>query len=109
MKLAIMQPYFMPYVGYFQLINSVDQFVIYDKDGNEKTGWERTIIDTQEQSFHSLMNALSPNHEILNPIEYYVFPYWIDMEHLKKSKVIHFIGHEKPKEMFEIIDKNLKN
>ena len=91
------------------LLELFDFSGIYDKDGNEKTGWERTIIDTQEQSFHSLMNALSPNHEILNPIEYYVFPYWIDMEHLKKSKVIHFIGHEKPKEMFEIIDKNLKN
>ncbi|MFW5848070.1 MAG: WbqC family protein [bacterium] len=30
MKLAIMQPYFCPYIGYFQLINSVDKFVIYD-------------------------------------------------------------------------------
>ena len=30
MKLAIMQPYFMPYIGYFQLINAVDKFIIYD-------------------------------------------------------------------------------
>jgi hypothetical protein len=30
MKLAIMQPYFLPYIGYFQLINAVDKFVIYD-------------------------------------------------------------------------------
>jgi hypothetical protein len=30
MKLAIMQPYFSPYLGYFQLINSVDTFVVYD-------------------------------------------------------------------------------
>jgi hypothetical protein len=82
---------------------------IYNEDGSEKTGWERTTIDTQEQSFHSLMNALSPSHQILNPQEYYVFPYWVDMEYLMKSKVIHFIGHEKPKEMFEIIDKNLEN
>ena len=27
MKIAIMQPYFMPYIGYFQLINAVDKFV----------------------------------------------------------------------------------
>ncbi|MDB5160739.1 MAG: hypothetical protein JWO96_119, partial [Candidatus Saccharibacteria bacterium] len=25
-----MQPYFMPYIGYWQLINSVDSFVVYD-------------------------------------------------------------------------------
>jgi hypothetical protein len=39
MKLAIMQPYFMPYIGYFQLINSVDQFVIYDNIQYTKKGW----------------------------------------------------------------------
>jgi hypothetical protein len=91
------------------LINCFDFSGIYNEDGTEKTGWERTILDTQEQSFHSLMNALSPNHQLLTPEEYYVFPYWIDMEYLKKSKIIHFIGHKKPKEMFEIINKNLEN
>ena len=30
MKIAIMQPYFLPYIGYFQLINAVDKYVIYD-------------------------------------------------------------------------------
>jgi len=30
MKIAIMQPYFFPYIGYFQLINAADEFVIYD-------------------------------------------------------------------------------
>lgn len=30
MKIGIMQPYLFPYLGYFQLINAVDQFVIYD-------------------------------------------------------------------------------
>ena len=27
MRLAIMQPYILPYIGYFQLINAVDKFV----------------------------------------------------------------------------------
>lgn len=39
MKLAIMQPYFFPYIGYFQLINSVDVFVIYDDVNYIKKGW----------------------------------------------------------------------
>ncbi|MBS1516787.1 MAG: WbqC family protein [Bacteroidetes bacterium] len=30
MKIAVMQPYFFPYLGYFQLINFVDKFVIFD-------------------------------------------------------------------------------
>ncbi|MFC6098043.1 WbqC family protein [Flavobacterium qiangtangense] len=30
MKVAIMQPYLFPYIGYFQLINAVDVFVVYD-------------------------------------------------------------------------------
>jgi len=39
MKIAIMQPYFLPYIGYFQLINSVDKFVIYDDVQFTKKGW----------------------------------------------------------------------
>ncbi|MDN3492435.1 WbqC family protein [Winogradskyella bathintestinalis] len=38
-KIAVMQPYFLPYLGYFQLINSVDEFVIYDNIQFTKRGW----------------------------------------------------------------------
>ena len=34
-----MQPYFMPYIGYFQLISSVDEFIIYDNIQYTKKGW----------------------------------------------------------------------
>ena len=39
MKLAIMQPYLFPYIGYFQLINAVDKFVVYDDVNFIKQGW----------------------------------------------------------------------
>jgi hypothetical protein len=39
MKLAIMQPYFLPYIGYFQLIAAVDAFVVYDNIKYTKKGW----------------------------------------------------------------------
>ena len=39
MKLAIMQPYFFPYIGYFQLINAADKFVVYDNIQFTKKGW----------------------------------------------------------------------
>lgn len=34
-----MQPYFFPYIGYFQLINAVDEFVVYDNIKYTKKGW----------------------------------------------------------------------
>jgi hypothetical protein len=39
MKIAIMQPYFFPYIGYFQLMNAVDEFVVYDNIEYSRKGW----------------------------------------------------------------------
>ncbi len=39
MKVAIMQPYFFPYIGYFQLMSAVDEFVVYDNIQFTKKGW----------------------------------------------------------------------
>ena len=38
-RLAIMQPYFCPYIGYFQLIAAVDLFIVYDNIKYTKKGW----------------------------------------------------------------------
>ncbi len=39
MTLAIMQPYFLPYIGYFQLLHAVDRFVLYDDVNFINRGW----------------------------------------------------------------------
>lgn len=39
MKLGIMQPYFFPYVGYFDLINRVDRWVVFDTAQYIRHGW----------------------------------------------------------------------
>ena len=39
MRLAVMQPYFFPYIGYFQLIAAVDLFIVYDNIKYTKKGW----------------------------------------------------------------------
>ena len=39
LKVAIMQPYFLPYIGYFQLIAAVDMFIVYDNIKYTKKGW----------------------------------------------------------------------
>jgi hypothetical protein len=53
MKLAIMQPYFFPYLGYFQLINASDKFVVYDDVQFIKGGWiNRNRILSDDSSFN---------------------------------------------------------
>ena len=39
MNIAVMQPYLFPYIGYWQLINAVDTFVIYDDVNFIKRGY----------------------------------------------------------------------
>ena len=52
MKLGIMQPYLFPYIGYFQLINAVDKFIIYDDVRYIKQGWvNRNRILLHDQAF----------------------------------------------------------
>ena len=51
MKIAIMQPYFFPYLGYWQLIQAADVFVIYDDVNYIKQGWinrNRILINGRE-------------------------------------------------------------
>ena len=52
MKIAVMQPYFFPYIGYWQLINSVDIFIIYDDVNFVKRGYiNRNNILINNQRF----------------------------------------------------------
>lgn len=54
LKIAIMQPYFLPYIGYFQLINAADLFIIYDNIEYTKKGWinrNRFLVDGRDILF----------------------------------------------------------
>lgn len=54
MKIAIMQPYIFPYIGYFQLIASVDKFIFYDDVAYIKNGWinrNRILVEKKEHLF----------------------------------------------------------
>ena len=49
MKLAIMQPYFFPYIGYWSLIKQTDHFMIFDTPQFMRRGWiERNRILKQQ-------------------------------------------------------------
>jgi hypothetical protein len=67
MKLAIMQPYFFPYIGYFQLVAAVDKFVFYDDVNYIKNGWinrNRLLISGGVQYFTIPLAGASPNQRI---------------------------------------------
>lgn len=67
MKLGIMQPYFFPYFGYWQLLNSVDRFVIYDDVNYIKGGWinrNRILINGKPSYITVPLYQASPNKRI---------------------------------------------
>ena len=71
MKIGIMQPYFLPYIGYYQLMKSVDTFVFYDDVAYIKQGWinrNRILLDCHDYLFTIELNGVSQNKKI-NAIE----------------------------------------
>lgn len=71
MIIGIMQPYFVPYLGYWQLINAVDKFVVYDDVNYIKGGWinrNRILVHGEPAYFNVQLRKASPNKKI-NEIE----------------------------------------
>lgn len=62
MKLAIMQPYFLPYIGYFHLIKASNTFVFYDDVNFIKQGWisrNRILLNERDFVFNLEMKGAS--------------------------------------------------
>lgn len=64
MRIAIMQPYVFPYIGYFQLINAVDAFVFYDDVNFIKKGYinrNSILVNGKSNQFVIPCKAVSQN------------------------------------------------
>ena len=62
MKIAIMQPYFAPYLGYFQLIKEVDTFIFYDDVNFIKGGWiNRNFITINKELRRFTIPLIKPS------------------------------------------------
>ena len=71
MKLGVMQPYFLPYIGYWQLMNAVDKYVIYDDVNFIKGGWinrNRILMNGEGKMINLQMHNASPN-KLINEVE----------------------------------------
>jgi hypothetical protein len=67
MKLGIMQPYFLPYIGYWQLMNAVDKYVVYDDVNYIKNGWinrNQILVNGQPHYFGLVIQDASPFKKI---------------------------------------------
>lgn len=54
MKIGVMQPYFFPYIGYFQCIHAVDKYILYDNINFIKKQWvnrNQILINKQPEFF----------------------------------------------------------
>jgi WbqC-like protein family len=63
MKLGIMQPYFFPYLGYFDLIHRTDRFLLFDTAQYIRHGWvNRNRILHPRQSWKYIIVPLRKHH-----------------------------------------------
>jgi len=87
MKVAIMQPYFLPYIGYFQLINTVDIFVVYDNIEYTKKGWinRNRILVNNKPEYISL--PIKKASDFLNVRDRYLSDNWFNERVKLKNKI----------------------
>lgn len=70
MKLGIMQPYFFPYLGYWQLIKAVDKYIVYDDVNFIKGGWisrNNILLNNQSHLITLPLDKPSP-YKLINEI-----------------------------------------
>ncbi len=70
MKIGIMQPYFFPYIGYFQLINMVDKYVVFDTAyfANNKWGFRNRILINGAPGFFRVSTLKASQNKRFNEI-----------------------------------------
>lgn len=84
---AVMQPYIFPYIGYFQLISAVDEFVFYDDVNFIKRGWinrNKLLVNGEEKLITIPCNKASQN-KLINEIE-------VNVNNKQNKKVLQMIS-----------------
>lgn len=71
-KIAIMQPYFFPYLGYWQLIGAVDIYVVFDDVNYIKRGWinrNKIRLSSGKESYIRLPISKASQNKLINEHE----------------------------------------
>ena len=109
MKLAIMQPYFFPYIGFFQLINSVDKILLYENFNFKCETWmaRNRLLTKNGQPFyiHILVQSKSSFKKI-SEIKIVTEELW----RIKLLKSLHYnyVSSKYYQEVFPQVEKIIK-
>lgn len=109
MRVGIMQPYFFPYIGYWQLINAVDRYVICDDVNYIKGGWinrNYILVNGRRKRINLRLSKASQN-KLINEIELLCDEVYYD----KLLKTIEFSYKKAPyfNEVFPLINSIIKH
>ena len=104
-----MQPYFLPYIGYWQLINAVDKFVILDDVQYITKGWvnRNKIIVNGKENWITIPLKNANRNRMINEIEICDKSLWLPK--FERSIKYNFKNSIFFKEIYELIDCILNN
>jgi hypothetical protein len=108
-NLAIMQPYFFPFIGYWQLIHAVDRFVIYDDVNYIKGGWinRNRILINGKPAHITVPLHQSSSYKRICDIVLQASPIWRD----KMVKAVEMTYRQSPffAEVFPVVEKLIRH
>ncbi|MFX1555850.1 MAG: WbqC family protein [Promethearchaeota archaeon] len=107
MKIGIMQPYFLPYIAYFSLINLVDKFIYYDDVQYIKRGWvnRNRIKIGDEWKYITLPIKKAPLSNKINEI--FIVDNERETNKIKKSIELNYRKAPFFKEIFDLLFNHL--
>lgn len=85
MKIGIVQPYFLPYIGYFALINAVDTFVYFDDVQYIRRGWVNRNRIKINGGWHYITLPVQKAPQTANINQVHVVQEIQEIENIKKS------------------------
>ena len=104
MILGIMQPYFLPYISYFQLIKAVDVYVLCDDLNYIKNGWinRNKILINKENKLCTISLRKASQNKLINQIEIVD-----DFQRLVKTVRVNYAKAPYFKETFVLLERIL--
>ena len=104
-----MQPYFFPYIGYFQMLSAVDKFIVYDDINYIKNGWinRNNILLNGNKYLITLPLLEASPFKLINEIQ-------ITDKQAQKDKLLKTIHHAYSKapyfnDVYEIVEKTINH
>ena len=115
MKIGVMQPYFLPYIGYFQLVNEVDLFIFADDYQYTKKGWINRNRIMNQGRIEYITIPLKNDSDYLNINQRYISADFSmkkivnQLNNSYKSSSFYVESFEKILEILSLQDRNLSH